>query len=43
MGRHSGVEELIKKEKGLMDMENSVVIAVGEWGIKGLKGNEKIQ
>ena len=29
-----------KKEKGLMDMDNSVVIAEGK-GIKGLNGNEK--
>ena len=25
------VEKLIKKENGLMDMDNSVVIAVGMW------------
>ena len=30
-----------KKEKGLMDMHNSVVIVGGEWGIRGLHGNEK--
>ena len=28
-GKLFGVEELGKKEKGLMDMDNSVVIAVG--------------
>ena len=28
-GGHEGVEGLIKKEKGLMDMDNSVVIAGG--------------
>ena len=28
--RGKGVEELSKKDKGLMDMDNSVVIAVGE-------------
>ena len=32
---------LSKKEKGLMDMENRVVIAGGEEGTRGLKGNEK--
>ena len=38
-----GVEVLSKNEKGLMDMENSVVIAVGE-GVQGrLNGNGKIQ
>ena len=31
---------LIKKEKGLMDMDNSVVIA-GEGGIVALNGNVK--
>ena len=43
------VEGLNKKEKGLMDMDNSVVIVVGrEWmeveeGIKGINSNGKIQ
>ena len=35
-----GVEGLSKKEKGLVDMDNSVVIAVGR-GKRGLKGNVK--
>ena len=35
-----GVEELRKKEKGLMDMDNSMVIVGGE-GIRGINGNEK--
>ena len=30
-----------KKEKGLMDMDNSVVTVRREWGIKGLNGNGK--
>ena len=34
-----GVEELNKKEKGLMNMDNSMVIAGGEGGIRGLNGN----
>ena len=34
------MEELSKKEKGLMDMDNSVVIS-REQGIKGLNGNGK--
>ena len=35
---------LSKKEKGLMDMDNNVVIVGGEDGIRGLNGNgEKIQ
>ena len=29
--------------KGLMDMDNTVVTARGEWGIRGLNGNGKIQ
>ena len=33
------VEELSKKEKGLRDMDNSVVIVGG--GIRGLNGNGK--
>ena len=37
-GRGSGVRGLSKKEKGLMDVNNSVVIA-GREGIKGLNGN----
>ena len=36
-----GVEGLSKKKKGLMDMDNMVVIAVGEGGIRGLGSNEK--
>ena len=39
-----GMEGLSKKEKGLMDMDNNVVIVGGEDGIRGLNGNgEKIQ
>ena len=34
------MEGLSKKEKGLMGMDNSMVI-MGERGIKGLNGNEK--
>ena len=34
------VEGLSKNEKGLMDMDNSVVTAVGR-GVKGLNGNRK--
>ena len=34
------MEGLSKKEKGLMGMDNSMVIT-GERGIKGLNGNEK--
>ena len=34
------VEGLSKQEKGLMDMDNSVVIA-GEGSIRGLNGNRK--
>ena len=34
------MEGLNRKEKGLMDMDNSVVIA-GEGGIKGKNGNGK--
>ena len=40
MGGGEGVEGLSKKQKGLMDMDNSVVIA-GGGGIRGLKGNRK--
>ena len=35
-GRGQGVEGLSKKEKGLVNMDNSVVIA-GERGFKGTK------
>ena len=35
-GRHQGVEGLNKKEKGLMDMDNSAVTAGGK-GCKGTK------
>ena len=35
------MEGLSKKKKGLMDMDNSVVIAVGEAGVRGLNGNRK--
>ena len=35
------MEGLSKKEKGLMDMDNSVVIAGREVGIRGLNGNGK--
>ena len=36
------MEGLSKKEKGLMDMDNSVEIAVGrEGGIRELNGNGK--
>ena len=34
-------EGLSKKEKRLMDMDNSEVIAEGEWGITRLNGNKK--
>ena len=37
-----GVEDLGKTEAGLMDMDNSVVIA-GVRGVRGLNGNGKIQ
>ena len=40
-GRGVGMEGLSKKEKGLMDMDNSVVIAGGD--IRGLNSNGKIQ
>ena len=36
-GEVKGVEGLSKKEKGLMNMDNSVVVAGG----KGVNGNEK--
>ena len=36
------MEGLSKKEKGLMDMDNSEVIAGGEGGIRGQNGNGKI-
>ena len=35
------MERLSKKEKGLMDMDNSVEIAGGERGIRELNGNRK--
>ena len=35
------MEGLSKKEKGLMDMDNSMVIPSGERGIRELKGNGK--
>ena len=35
------MEGLIKKERGLMDMDNTVVIARVRGVIRGLKGNEK--
>ena len=35
------MEGLSNKEKGLMDMDSSVVIAGGEGSIRGLKGNVK--
>ena len=35
------MEGLSKKEKGLMDVDNSVVIAGGEGGIRGLNVNGK--
>ena len=40
-GRGEGMEGLNKKEKGLMDMDNSGVIAGGEGGARGLNGNRK--
>ena len=40
MGGGEGVEGLSKKEKGLMDMDNSVVIVEG--GKRRLKGSGKI-
>ena len=33
------MEGLSKQEKGLMDMDNNVVIVIGERGIKRLNGN----
>ena len=42
-GEPEGVEGLSKKEKGLMDVDNSVVIAKrGEGDTRGLPGNRKI-
>ena len=35
------MEGLSKQEKGLMDMDNNVVIAGWERGIRGLNGNGK--
>ena len=40
-GEPEGVEGLSKKEKGLMDVDNCVVIAGEEGGIRGLNGNGK--
>ena len=40
-GRGQGVDGLSKKEKGLMDIDSSVVI-MGEGGIRALNGNGKI-
>ena len=39
--RDWAVEELSKKEKGLMGMDNSVVIAGGEGSMSVLNGNGK--
>ena len=36
-----GVEGLSKKEKGLMNMDNLVVIAVEDRNVRGLNGNGK--
>ena len=35
------MEGLSKKEKGLMDMDNSVMTTGGEGGMRGLNGNGK--
>ena len=35
------MEGLSRKEKGLMDTDNSVAIAGGEEGVRGLNGNGK--
>ena len=35
------MEGLCKKENGLLDMDNSVVLAGGQWDIKGLNGSVK--
>lgn len=45
MGGAWGVEGLSKKGKGLMDADNSMVIAAGGGGggLRGLSGNENIQ
>ena len=39
LGDVGGVEGLSKEEKGLMDMDNSVVIAGGKRGGRGFNGN----
>ena len=36
-----GVDALSRKEKGLKDIDNNVVTAAWERGIRGLKGNGK--
>ena len=41
MGGGWEVEGLSRKEKGLMDTDNSVAIAGGEEGVRGLNGNGK--
>ena len=40
-GRRLGVEGSSEREKGLMDMDNQVVIAGGEGCLRGLNGNGK--
>ena len=35
------IEELSKKEKGFMDMDNSVVTDLGEGGIRTINDNGK--
>ena len=35
------MERLSRKEEGLMDTDNSVVIVAGRKGVRGLKGNVK--
>ena len=42
MEHGEGLEGWNKKEKGLEDMDNSVVVA-GVGGIRGLHGNGKMQ
>ena len=41
LGDVGGVEGLSKEEKGLMDMDKSVVIAGGDGVRRGLNGNGK--
>ena len=43
VGGGEGEEVWSKKEKGLMDMDTSVVTAGGKGGIRGINGNEKIR